>query len=711
VIALAHDSESAAMRALGHTRLVLDALPRAIVVADLDGTIVAANAVARRLYGLAAAEPEGRSIKDFFSSASELDVAEVIRLVLAGQTWTGAVPAAQPDGTTEWVYAWVSPLQDEDGEVVGFIGASDDAQSELRVLEQRASDLSAHLVLALAAGELGTWRWVMATGVTEWDSTMERIFGLEPGTFDGTFEHWVSLIHPEDVAETVATLERAVANKSAYEVEHRVIWSDGTVHWLQGRGTVTLDADGNVTGTIGCTSDITPRKRLELEATRRYAQAEDAVRRERLLRERLEFLAEINRVAVAAKDYRQLMRAVTAAAVPDLGDWCTVHFLPEPGGVPEVELAHVDPTKVEWAVAMRQRYPYDPDEARGVPAVIRTGRLEFLREVTPEYVESALEAIDADESTRADVLDLLDKLQLTSVITVPLNTSRRTIGAMQFVSAESERVYDHEDVALAQAAAGRVAEALDNVWLTEQPRLIASKLQAALLPPRLPHVDGLTIAARYWPAGAVSDVGGDFYDAFAIDDHRWALVIGDVCGTGPDAAAVTAIARHTIRAAAKHGADPATVLEWLNDALHAGNRELFATVAYLTLERRSDGTWALTATSAGHPFPLIVRAEGKTAPVGAPGMLVGAVPSITVTPVEATLRRGDTLVLYTDGVTDVSPPHGLDPEALEKLVARASERQTDAEEIAVALGREIEDVLPISERNDDVALVIVHVSG
>ena len=171
----------------------------------------------------------------------------------AGQTWSGAVPAARPDGTTDWVYAWVAPLKDEAGEVVGFIGASDDAQSALRVVEQRASDLSEHLVLALAAGELGTWRWDMATGVTEWDSTMERIFGLEPGTFDGTFERWVSLIHPDDVDETVATLERAVANKSAYEVEHRVIWGDGTVHWLQGRGTVTLDTDGNVTGSIGCT--------------------------------------------------------------------------------------------------------------------------------------------------------------------------------------------------------------------------------------------------------------------------------------------------------------------------------------------------------------------------------------------------------------------------------------------------------------------------
>ncbi len=293
------------------------------------------------------------------------------------------------------------------------------------------------------------------------------------------------------------------------------------------------------------------------------------MQRERVLRERLEFLAELNRVALAANDYRSLMRAVTAAAVPELGDWCTLHFVPEPGGTPEVEVAHTDVAKIEWAAQMRQRYPFDPDGVRGIPAVIRTGRLEFLREIDPEFVDRAIHEAGGD-AIRDELLDLVEKLQLTSVITVPLNTNRRTIGAMQFVSAESGRVYDHEDVALAQAAAGRIAEALDNVWLTEQHRLIATKLQAALLPPRLPEVDGLTIAAWYWAAGAVSEVGGDFYDAFAIDDRKWAVVIGDVCGTGPDAAAVTAIARHTIRAAATHGHQPAEVLSWLNDALARG---------------------------------------------------------------------------------------------------------------------------------------------
>ena len=707
-VMMATHSESAAMRALRRSDLVLDTLPHAVVIADLEGTILAWNRVAQQTYSLSPDQAVGRSILDFFSAGGSEDVRHIMDLVLAGETWSGAVPVSMPDSTSDWAYAWVAPLRDDNGTVVGIVGAADEAQSELRVLQRTASDLGEHLVLALAAGELGTWRWDMATGKTEWDTTLERIFGLRPGEFDGRFESWVALIHPDDVDDTLATLERAVAEKSGYEIEHRVVWPEGSVHWVQGRGTVTQDHDGNVTGTIGCASDFTARKLLELDAARRANQAEEAVRRERLQRERLEFLGELNRVAAGTRDFRSLMRAVTAAAVPQLGDWCTLHFLPEPGAALETEVAHSDPAKVEWAVALRQKFPFDPDGPRGVPAVIRTGRLEFLREVSQEFIDEAIDEAGVSE-IRDELLDLIEKLQLTSVITVPLNTKRRTIGAIQFVSVESGRVYDHDDVALAQAAAGRIAEALENVWLTEQHRSIASKLQAALLPPRLPSIDGLSVAARYWPAGAVSEVGGDFYDIFPIDDHRWAFVIGDVCGTGPDAAAVTAIARHTIRAAATHGSSPSEVLRWLNDALHAGHRGLFCTVAYLTLERVDDIRWTFTATAAGHPLPLHVTGRGAVTSLGVPGTLVGAVATISVTTTEGELASGDTVVLYTDGVTDVAPPNGLDPEGLAALMRRATAGEGSAEEVAVRLGDAIEEHLPIRERNDDVALVVLRV--
>jgi PAS domain S-box-containing protein len=115
------------------------------------------------------------------------------------------------------------------------------------------------LRLALSAGRLGTWRWDMATGAIRWDQQLEMIFGLPPGGFDGTFETYQSLLHPDDRAHVLEVVHAALAAKSDYDVEHRCVWPDGTVHWLQGRGSVTLGGNGEVTGTVGCVGDITER--------------------------------------------------------------------------------------------------------------------------------------------------------------------------------------------------------------------------------------------------------------------------------------------------------------------------------------------------------------------------------------------------------------------------------------------------------------------
>jgi PAS domain S-box-containing protein len=402
----------------------------------------------------------------------------------------------------------------------------------------QASYLQDHLALALAAGQLGTWRWDTATGVTIWDAALEQLFGLEPGAFDGTMDAWVALLHPDDVDRALAVVETAITERAAYELEHRVIWLDGTVHWLYCRGIVTVDDEDNVTGTIGCTGDITAHKQLEIETERRVREAEQVAMRERLQRERLEFLDGLNDSALSAADHRELMQNVAAAAVPQLGDWCAMYFVPERATAPKIEVAHRDPAKVVWAEELLRRFPYDPDATRGVPAVIRTGQIEFVPVLRAESAERAIQRV-ADGALAEELRSIVKALQLTSLITVPMRTKRGIIGAIQFVSAESQRRFDDDDVALARTVAGRIAEALENTWLTDQQRAIAGTLQAALLPPQLPEIDGASVAVRYWAAGTATEVGGDFYDVFSIGDRRWGIVIGDVCGTGPNAAAVT----------------------------------------------------------------------------------------------------------------------------------------------------------------------------
>ena len=572
---------------------------------------------------------------------------------------------------------------------------------------RQASYVHDHLALALAAGRLGTWRWDLATGVTTLDATMEQLFGLEPGTFPGTFDAWMALLHRDDVDHVRAVVNDAIANGEAYELEHRVVWPDGTVHWLDGRGMVTLDDQGNVTGTIGCTGDITARKLLEINAERRLHEAEHVAVQERFHRKRLELLDALNDSALTASDHRELMRNVAATAVPRLGDWCALHFLPDDAKVPEVEVSYSNADRVVFAEELLRLFPYDPDAPRGVPAVIRTGEVEFLPTVDRDFVDAIVAATDPVPDDQ--LLAIVEALPLTSMITVPLRTKRGVVGAMQFVSAESGRRFDHDDIALSRAVASRVAEVLESTWLTDQHRAIAATLQAALLPPRLPDIGGASVAVRYWAAGAATEVGGDFYDIFEIGDRRWALVIGDVCGTGPNAAAVTALARHTIRAAATHGAAHHEVLEWVNDALNASDRDLFCTAVYSTLEHVDTETWRFNAVAGGHPLPILVAAHGSATAIGRPGTLLGVLPEIDTTTSEMLLRAGDTLILHTDGVTDVRPPYDLDPDRVIGLAAEAADGSRTADDVATRLGLAIHRVLPIPDRHDDVALVVARI--
>jgi serine phosphatase RsbU (regulator of sigma subunit) len=288
----------------------------------------------------------------------------------------------------------------------------------------------------------------------------------------------------------------------------------------------------------------------------------------------------------------------------------------------------------------------------------------------------------------------------------------RTVGGLSFITTTGSRSFTEQDVALARVVAGRVASSLENRRLSDQQRTIAATLQASLLPGELPEVPGLDVAVRYWAAGEATVVGGDFYDVIEIGDDRWGVVIGDVCGTGPAAAALTSMARHTIRQAAWRGDDPVTVLQWLNRATLAavGRSCTFLTVSYVTIEPGPEGL-AVTATNAGHPCPVVVRRSGEGEPLGEHGRLLGVYEEVTAEPHRTTLGPGDTLVLYTDGLTDVPPPHLLTGEETVELVAAAAHGAADADEVAGRLEEAIARRLAVHQRPDDIALVVLRATG
>ncbi|MEY2463927.1 MAG: hypothetical protein QOH64_2065, partial [Acidimicrobiaceae bacterium] len=496
---------------------VLDALPRAIVVTDLGGRITVWNRRAEELYGWAADEVLGRPVAEVLVSFSDdTNAVDVLAVVRAGQVWTGDFTVLRRDGDPVRVWVTDRPIFDSDGNVVAVLGASEDV-TEQRLLEQRAADLAEHLGLALDAGGLGTFRWDIATGATQWDARVEEQFGVAPGRFDGTYEGWVALLHPDDRDRVVATLGEAVEASSGYTVEHRVVWPDGSVHWLHGAGHITVDAAGKPTGAIGCTRDITDEVVAEQERQRLTLEAIDAAEQERISRERLEFLSGINDALAASRNRDEVMVNVAHAAVPRLGDWCSVYVLPLNGSrVPDVEIAHVDPDMVKYALELQTRFPYDPDAATGMPEVIRTGVPQFL----PVIDDAVLHELDAPE----EALDVVRELVLRSAIAVPLVKRGRVLGGMQLIMTDSRRRYTNDDLTLAEAIAARIAASLDNLRLADEQRAIATALQASLLPSELPAIPGVDVAVRYWANGEGVEVGGDFYDLFQVAPERWAVV-------------------------------------------------------------------------------------------------------------------------------------------------------------------------------------------
>ncbi len=219
--------------------------------------------------------------------------------------------------------------------------------------------------------------------------------------------------------------------------------------------------------------------------------------------------------------------------------------------------------------------------------------------------------------------------------------------------ARERRAYEEELLRARKAAeqAARESEK-DRVRLQEA----LAVLQQSLLPAALPRVPGLLTDSHYHTASP-DQLGGDFYDLFALDDRRWAFFLGDVCGKGPEAAAMTSLTRYTLRGAAMHDPDPVAVLTTLNTVLHerysAGDPR-YCTVVFGVLEPDDDsGGFSVHLGSGGHPPALVVRAGGGADYLPTPGgLLVGVLAQASFVTARTTLRPGDTLLLYTDGLTE-----------------------------------------------------------
>lgn len=423
------------------TLTLLEATPTATLVGDADDCVICASPQARALLGRPARWLDGRPLADAFvagdqpqlagylqhcSASGELPISEVLccldehgathPVVLAGGL-------SQPGGTAGTKVLVVREATSEEAQASRGRDKEADGNEEL------------HRVALEAAG-VGTWHWDLASGEVQWSDNLEAMFGLAPGTFDGSFESYLDCcVHEADRDALIEAVQDALAGRPEFHMEHRFIDAKGTVGWMDCVGRMEFDRTGEPLRMTGICMDITSRKRAE---------------------ELLRALAEAGTTLATSLIYESTLAQVADIVVPEWGDWCAIEVL-EGDRLESTAISHVDPDKLEQARALRRAYPPRLDAASGAGYVVRTGECQCI----PMIEEKDLRSIAVDERH----LSMMQELGLRSAVIVPLIARGRTLGALTLVAAETRRCYRRSDLPHIQELARRCAFAVDNARL------------------------------------------------------------------------------------------------------------------------------------------------------------------------------------------------------------------------------------------------------
>lgn len=557
-------------------------------------------------------------------------------------------------------------------------GAVDKAllDAELRATQRRLEaildNLGESVVAIDASGRIAFANEASAEvlGVSPAEDAVGRMPEDLPWPFVATDEHG----NPLSVADF--PYHRALRGEPAEPLLAHASYTDGSERWYVLRTAPVTDALGRLDLVVVVTEDVTAVKRTELQ--------------QRLL-------SEASALMGSTLDVESTLEAAARAAVPVLADWARLDMPDERGILREVAVAHRDIGKRELLREWRRAYPPDPEDDRGPWEVLRTGRPVTWLSVGADDV-----ARYARDDRHAQLMRAIDT---QSVLIVPMAVGDNVIGTLQLATTgDSRRRLTAGDLELAQELARRAAVAVENARVHQARSSIATTLQRSLLPPRLPELPGLETAARFRAATGIADVGGDFYDVFRSGDG-WFVVMGDVTGKGSGAAAITSLARYTMRAVALYEDRPQRVLERLNEVLVAGaDRRNLCTVVCARFTPVAGGL-EVEVVCGGHPAPYLVAGDGAVRTVGRPGTLMGAFEKVRLNPERVTLREGDGIVLFTDGVPDtLSSGERFGLERLEQLLRAIGPEDPDV--VATRIDEALAD-FQVGPQRDDVALLVL----
>jgi PAS domain S-box-containing protein len=676
------------------TELILDRAHNAAVSMDARGLVTYWNPSAERTFGLTRKEAIGRPV-------AALIVPERFRAAhLAGlQRFldSGAGPvldqrielaALRADGSEFPIEMTISAL--EDGERWIFHAFIQDI-TERKEAEREHERLLEELRLALQGSERRFDAIVgsLSDPVTIRDREHRFLYANSAALSHLGFESWEQLRdtppeaiisdylvqdeHGGEIAMADIPSVRILRGEDAVEplLIRTVHRETGVQRWNLLKAAPLRDEHGKIEATIMIIEDVTEQKRSELRSG---------------------FLAQASTVLASSLDYEQTLCNVAELAVPNIADWCAVDLLDPDGDRRTVAVAHVDPDRLALAEELRGYVPDRVDPEQGMGRVLSTGEALLYPKISDEML--AQSALDDRH------LELLRAVGFHSALIVPMRLGERILGTMTLVSAESVRTLDEYDLELAEQVGARAAVAVENSRLYSERSSIARTLQQSLLPDELPEIPGYELSSFYLPAIEASLVGGDFYDVWQVDDS-WMMIIGDVTGKGIQAAALTALVRHTMRTASEFQSSPAGLLEIVDATLK--KRPVLSVCTALCLRLKDN---RLTLATGGHPWPLHVTSQGVRE-VGGHGPLLGGFADASWEDHTLDLEPGGTLLLYTDGVTDARDAQGerFGPERLRGILEDLRD-QPDAE-ILAGLTRKLDEFQGATHA-DDTAVLALH---
>ena len=436
--------------------------------------------------------------------------------------------------------------------------------------------------------------------------------------------------------------------------------------------------------------------RRERAMARRQAEAELRAARESLL-------TRITEVIEREIEVKDRLRSLARTLVPAVGDVCSVHEVTADGVVRRVGVAALD----EETEALVRALPAEPSATSPIRAAVSSREPVLYTRVAEnrEAARARARGIAEVESTVELSARARFQAEQRSNMIVPLVARGRVLGTItvSILNSSGRDPLDRDDVAFGMEVATHAAMALDNARLYEQQRDIAAILQQALLPRSLPKVKGAEVAVRHRPGRTGTEVGGDFYDLFEAGDH-WIAVVGDVCGKGPEAAALTALVRHTLRATARLG--PAEAVQRVHEAIQASGENTYCTLACAELRSSGDGMVA-RVTTAGHPEPRVVGPDGSIRRLDVTGPLVGVLQDPVFETQDVDLPAGSTFFMCSDGIPEARRNGEIFGDVrLEQLLTQLG--PLDPEEMLRQLENEVVDFVAGRPR-DDLALFALRV--